>query len=542
LISIESLGMWQEVGFLADLFACFKNHGLSIDLVSTSETNVTVSIDPLTNSLHPSSMSAFMHDLEQFGKVQIITPCAVVSLVGRNIRSILHQLGPALKVFEEQKVYLVSQAASDLNLTFVVREDEAGKLLQELHHLLFDNLGADPTFGPSWQDVFVQSKNHATTHHELWWQKKRNQLLKLAGAHSPLYVYDQETLKKSATQLQSLKAIDQLFFAVKANDNEDILRTFFDLGLNFECVSIGEIERIFGLFPAIKPNRVLFTPNFAPKAEYQAVMAKGCHITLDNLYPLEKWPELFANQNVILRLDPGEGRGHHQHVKTAGEQSKFGIYRHEIGKAQNLIQKCGAKVIGLHAHAGSGINRAEHWADIAHFLVQAAEQFTDVQVLNLGGGLFVPSQIYDDSLDLNKLDAALLNIRQAHPQFQFWLEPGRYLVANAGVLLATVTQLKDKNESHFVGIDAGMNSLIRPALYGAYHHIVNLSRIDDAVAMVANVVGPICESGDTLGFNRKLPNTQEGDVLLIATAGAYGRVMSSQYNRREPASEHFLKA
>jgi diaminopimelate decarboxylase/aspartate kinase len=540
LVSVETLGMWQEVGFLADLFTIFKQHGVSIDLVSTSETNVTVSIDPLSNALLPKTLDDLCKDLGRFGSVKRIAPCTAVSLVGRNIRSILYQLGPALQVFEEQKVYMMSQAASDLNLTFVVQEDEADRLVGQLHHLLFDSMGAHPTFGPSWQDTFERKPPRNADTQPPWWQDKSEELLQLAAAQSPLYVYNASTLKASAQVLLSLDAITRVFYAVKANDNASILKTFYDCGIGFECVSIGELNYIFELFTQIDPKRILFTPNFAPRVEYEKALLTGCQLTLDNLYPLENWPELFQNQNIFLRLDPGQGRGHHNHVQTAGEQSKFGIARHEIGRAMELTQKVGARVIGLHSHAGSGIAQPSHWVEMAALLMEMAKHFPDVKVLNLGGGLFVPSQINDDALDLEQINAGLRVLKTSHPNYELWLEPGRFLVANSGVLLTRVTQLKEKAHSRFVGVDTGMNSLIRPALYGSYHHIVNLSRLNETADQTAHVVGPICESGDTLGYDRKLPKTFEGDVLLIATAGAYGHVMGSNYNRRPVANEHFL--
>ena len=161
-------------------------------------------------------------------------------------------------------------------------------------------------------------------------------------------------------------------------------------------------------------------------------------------------------------------------------------------------------------------------------------------MLDLGGGLGIPSKPGELPLDLEALDATLASVRGAHPGLSLWLEPGRYLVAQAGVLLATVTQTKTKGDVHYVGINAGMNTLLRPALYGAWHQIVNLSRLEAPLDQVAHVVGPICETGDTLGYQRRLATASEGDVLLIATVGAYGRSMSSHYNLRAPAMESFL--
>ena len=162
-------------------------------------------------------------------------------------------------------------------------------------------------------------------------------------------------------------------------------------------------------------------------------------------------------------------------------------------------------------------------------------------MLDVGGGLGVPEKPGHARLDLGEVGALLASFREVHPEYELWMEPGRYLVATAGVLLARVTQTKTKGEIQYVGVDAGMNSLIRPALYGSHHEIVNLSRLDEPRTLVANVVGPICESGDTFGYARRLAaGTSEGDILLIATAGAYGRSMASNYNLREPAAEKLI--
>lgn len=538
LVSIESLGMWQEVGFLADIFGVFKTHGLSIDLVSTAETNITVSIDSTQNKNELNEVDHLVVELSQFGKVSVIPSCATISLVGRNIRSIIHQLGPVLKVFELKKIYLVSQAASDLNLSFVVPEQVAGKLLQELHKLLFDNIGEDSVFGKSWQETVGQIGRNEADSQPRWWEEKSQKLIEIAMATSPAYVYDLSTIKKSATSLKRLTSVDRVFYAMKANDNSEVLQTIYASGVGFECVSLYELEYLFELFPNLSPDRVLFTPNFASRAEYEKAVGLKCHITLDNLYPLEAWPELFAHRNVLLRIDPGQGQGHHEHVQTAGERSKFGVSQNQISKAIELAQTNNTKIVGLHVHAGSGIHHVSHWANMAEFLLSVAPQFKDVEVLNLGGGLFVPAHNQDTALNLQMFDEVLAQTKGLSSKYKIWIEPGRFMVATAGVLLTRVTQLKEKGSMKFVGVDAGMNALIRPALYGAYHAIVNLTRKSNPIEMTAHVVGPICESGDTLGTDRKLPICFEGDVMLIDCTGAYGRVMSSRYNRRPFVDEY----
>jgi diaminopimelate decarboxylase/aspartate kinase len=241
-----------------------------------------------------------------------------------------------------------------------------------------------------------------------------------------------------------------------------------------------------------------------------------------------------------VRLDLGVGRGHHDKVKTGGAQSKFGLALGELDEFQQLAARHDVRIVGLHAHLGSGILDAAHWRDVYVQLASIGERMSRVRVLNIGGGLGVPARGDEQPLDLGALGGALAEVKTAYPQFEWWAEPGRYLVADAGVIVARVTQLKRKGDVRYVGVDCGMNTLIRPALYEAYHEIVNLTRLGEAATELVQVVGPICESGDVLGSNRRLPPTQEGDVLLIAQAGAYGAVMASHYNLRDPAAEVVL--
>lgn len=263
-------------------------------------------------------------------------------------------------------------------------------------------------------------------------------------------------------------------------------------------------------------------------------------VTLDNLFPLEQWPEVFADQEVLVRIDPGQGRGHHRYVRTAGPRSKFGVSPDELETLADRADEIGLDVVGLHAHVGSGVREPGTWSQTAVFLEECRTYFPNVAVLNLGGGLGVPERPGHQPLELGAVDEALAAFKEVHPDLKLWLEPGRFLVSEAGVLLVRVTQLKAKGQIRYVGVDTGMNSLIRPALYGAHHGIINLSRLDEEPTDFFEVVGPICESGDVLGHSRRLAEPRAGDVLLVANCGAYGRAMSSHYNLRPPAAEHFL--
>jgi diaminopimelate decarboxylase/aspartate kinase len=540
LVSMESVGMWQQVGFLADVFTAFKRHGLSVDLIGSAETNVTVSLDPTENLLDSDAIAALAGDLARVCRVKVIAPCAAVTLVGRGMRSMLHQLSSVLAEFGALRVHLISQSSNNLNLTFVVDEEVVDDLLPRLHELLIraGSLRSDDgaLFGPSWRALYGSGESAAAP---AWWRNERPRLLQLAAQRTPRYVYHLPTLRERVQALKALPAIDRFHYAVKANTHPAILAALAREGFGMECVSPGELAAVAAAVP--KDTPLLFTPNFARREDFVAALATRAAITLDALHPLQHWGELFDGREVLLRVDLGRGLGHHEKVRTGGSGSKFGLPLEQLGDFLALAVTHRVRVMGLHAHLGSGILDAGHWREVGAQLAALAERIGSIEVLNIGGGLGVPSHPGEQPLDLAALDAALTEVKRAYPQYRLWMEPGRYLVADAGVLLARVTQLKQKGEVRYLGVDAGMHNLIRPALYDAWHDIVNLSRLDDATSALYQVVGPICESGDVLGNDRRLPESQEGDVMLIAQAGAYGAVMASNYNLREAAEEVVLE-
>ncbi len=373
-----------------------------------------------------------------------------------------------------------------------------------------------------------------------WWTARRDALLALAEAQTPRYVYDLATVRDRAQALRRAVPADRYLYAVKANGNAEVVRALAEAGLRPECVSGFEIAHVRALLPGLDPADVLYTPNFAPRAEVAQALADGVRVTLDNAATLDAWADVWAGHDVFVRVDPGVGRGHHAHVRTAGTASKFGVAAGDLGPLAERARQLGVRVVGLHAHVGSGVDEPEAWAQTARTLAAHAEaHFPDATVLDVGGGLPVPTG-GAPAFDLEAAGRALAAFRAERPRFEVWVEPGRYLVAQAGVLLARVTQVKRKGDVRYVGLDAGMNSLVRPALYGAHHDIVNLSRLGAPMDGVAEIVGPICETGDAFAHGRPFPHAQEGDVVLIDTAGAYGAVMASSYNRRPPAEEVVL--
>lgn len=543
LVSMESVGMWQQVGFLADVFAHFKTHGLSVDLIGSAETNVTVSLDPTENLLDSDAIAALASDLAKVCRVKVIAPCAAITLVGRGMRSLLHTLSGVLAEFGQLRVHMISQSSNNLNLTFVVDEEVVDALLPHLHDLLI-GAGALRTddsalFGPSWQMLYGGGEVVPAV--PAWWREaQRPRLLELAAEATPRYVYHLPTVRQQARELKSLVAVDRLHYAVKANTHPAILRALAAEGFAFECVSPGELKAVAAVVPQSVP--LLFTPNFAPRGDYVYALGTRATVTLDALHPLQHWGELFRGREIVLRIDLGRGLGHHEKVRTGGSGSKFGLPLDQLPLFLQLAGTHGVSVRGLHAHLGSGVLDAAHWGEVYAQLASLAERIASVTFLNIGGGLGVPAHPGEAPLDIAALGRALHEVKAVYPQYQLWMEPGRYLVADAGVLLTRVTQQKDKGGFRYLGVDTGMNSLIRPALYDAWHKIVNLSRLGEPATALYQVVGPICESGDVLGTDRRLQEAQEGDVILIAQAGAYGKVMSSHYNLRDEADEVVIDA
>lgn len=541
LVAMESIGMWQQVGFLADVFERFKRHGLSVDLIGSSETNVTVSLDPSENLVNTNVLEALSADLAEVCRVKVIAPCAAITLVGRGMRSLLHRLSDVWATFGRERVHLISQSSNDLNLTFVIDEADAEGLLPHLHAELIRS-GAMPVrdtgvFGTSWREIA-----HGRPVREVpWWQRRRAELLQRAQAGTPRYVYDLATVRERARALRA-EPVDRAFYAIKANAHPAILRALVEEGFGLECVSLGELEHAFAAVPGLPPERVLFTPSFAPRREYEAALARGVHVNIDNVEALQRWPEVFRGRTLGLRLDLGHGDGHHEKVVTGGADSKFGLPLSRFDAFVAEARRLGVRIDALHAHLGSGIEDPRHWREVHATLAALAEGLDSVETLDVGGGLPIPYTPEAEPFDLEAWRAGLREVKAAYPRYRLAIEPGRYLVAEAGVLLLAATQVVEKDGVRRVGLDAGMNALLRPAMYDAYHGVFNLSRLDDNEMAVFDVVGPICESSDVLGRERPLPAlTAEGDVMLVADAGAYGMAMANTYNLRALPAEDVLE-
>ncbi len=550
LLTISTLEMWGASGFLARVFAPFEELGISVDLVATSQSAVSVTLDRIPGGTTGEAFGSLLARLKALGKITVVPRCAVVSIVGRRIRTVLHELGPAFSVFQEQTVHLVSESSEDLNLSFVVEEDDAAALVTRLHARLMPTQGGSDLFGPTWEQLtgHVASQDRAIDDGRpgRWWLNRRPELLALCQDGKARYVYDLPTIAGRARALrQTLRSIDRLHYAMKANSHPEVLHTLAAQGIAMECVSTAEVRLVRQVLGAGVP--VLFTPNFCPVSEYGEALELGAEITIDGPHVFGLAPETFAGVDVAVRIDPGKGLGHHDKVRTAGAHAKFGQPVWDLDALWEAACTARARVVGLHAHVGSGILDPEAWQGTAATLSSLLDGFPDARWLDLGGGLGVVERPGQEPLDLHRLEVGLASflraLHTAWPERDLTLrmEPGRFLVSEGGVLLAPVTQVRSKGRVRFVGLATGMNSLIRPALYGAWHGIHNLSRLGEPDVGYHHVVGPICETGDILGRDRLLPETGVGDVVLIENAGAYGRTMASSYNLRQPAEEVVLR-
>ncbi|MBE2186574.1 MAG: diaminopimelate decarboxylase [Rhodothermales bacterium] len=359
---------------------------------------------------------------------------------------------------------------------------------------------------------------------------------------TPTYVYHAPTLRRQAARMHAmLDGVDaDVLYAVKANACPAVVAVLRDAGCGIDAVSPAEL--LLGLRLGVDPAKMQFSPSMPAPHEADEAVNAGVLVNLGDLSALDAFGQRHPGADVSLRLNPGHGAGHHAHVVTAGEGVKFGLKPAEFAEALTLVDRHSLRLVGLHMHVGSGLLDASDLVAPLDVLLDLARTLPDVRVVNVGGGLGQPYRPgepdYDDDHYRSVVTTRLAAFAQERPGVRFRVEPGRFLVAQAGVLLASVTVVKDAAVP-FVGTDTGMNHLIRPALYDAYHEIVNLSR-PDAPERAVTVTGNACESADVFATARPLPMPVEGDVLAIADAGAYGASMASPYNLRPFPAEVLL--
>jgi diaminopimelate decarboxylase len=381
-------------------------------------------------------------------------------------------------------------------------------------------------------------------------------LLDLAAEFgTPLYVYDAAIIRR---QMASLKGFDRVRFAQKACPNIHIQRLLKGEGAFVDCVSPGELERalIAGFRLRTDPSEIVYTADILTHATLERLMETLVPINAGSEDMLIQIGERYPGYPVWLRINPGFGHGHSKKVNTGGESSKHGIWHENLGAALAAVHRYGLELVGLHMHIGSGADLA-HLARVGDAMVQAVQRSgRDLRAVSGGGGLPIPYREGEAAIDPAEHFAVWDGARrriEAHlgHSVELEIEPGRYLVGPAGVLLAEVRATKTMGRSHFTLVDAGFNDLVRPAMYGAYHELSLLSRAGDIEQRPLKptvVAGPLCESGDVFTQDanadvtpRTLPEARVGDILVFHDAGAYGASMSSNYNTRPLAAEVLIE-
>ncbi len=367
---------------------------------------------------------------------------------------------------------------------------------------------------------------------------------------TPLYVYSARRIQDNYRRIHGAFAARRDNFranyAVKANSNLWVLDLLRREGAGADCAGPGEIRMAKSVgFP---PDRILYSGNYNSDEELRYGLESGAVINLDDGPLLERLLKFGKPDALCFRINPGFGKGAYPGVVTAGPDAKFGMREPEALKAYRLAKEAGIERLGVHMMAGSNVLETPYWAAITDRLTGIAARIAkalriELDFIDLGGGFGVPEKLGEKPLPIQEVAKKVVDAYErklaSAPGIgdpTLMIEPGRYLVSDAGVLLASVTHVK-KSAKRFVGCDAGMNTLLRPALYGAYHEILPATKLDARRSVRADVTGPICENTDILGRDRRLPALEVGDLLAFLNAGAYGYAMASRFNSRPMPAE-----
>jgi len=361
---------------------------------------------------------------------------------------------------------------------------------------------------------------------------------------TPVYVYDGEKILSQYKRL--VHAFDgirfRVHYACKANTNINILKLLRSAGCELDTVSEQEVQ--LGLYAGYKPEQIIYTPNNVAIAELEKVVKLGTYINIDSLPALENFGELYGSSvPVCLRLNPNILAGGNHKIQTGHAGSKFGISIKQMSQIHAIVNKHNIIVEGLHIHNGSDILDIDAFFKGFDVLIQSGMAFKDLRYIDFGGGFKVAYKENDIVTDVEHLGPQVVERFKAFCQafgreLELWCEPGKFLVSEAGYLLAKVNVVKDTGTTVFAGLDTGLNHLIRPMMYDAYHQIENISNLEGE-PKVYSVVGNICET-DTFGTDRNISEIHEGDILAMLNAGAYGYSMSSNYNSRFRPAEVLL--
>lgn len=361
---------------------------------------------------------------------------------------------------------------------------------------------------------------------------------------APLYVYEAATIQSKYEKMVNAFSVSRfkINYACKALTNLSILKYMKSLGAGLDTVSIQEVR--LGLAAGFHPQDIIYTPNCVGIEEVNDAVKLGVRINLDNLSILEQFGTLYhASYPVCIRINPHIMAGGNDKISVGHIDSKFGISIHQLPHVLRIVKATGLKIEGLHMHTGSDILDAEVFLLGAEILLTAANSFEDLDYIDFGSGFKVPYKddgIQTDIEDLGEKISARFNsfCEEYGKEVMLMFEPGKYMVSEAGTFLVKVNVVKQTTSTVFAGVDSGLNHLIRPMFYNAYHKIVNISKTSGR-ERIYTIVGYICET-DTFGSERRLHEVNEGDILAFYNAGAYCYAMSSNYNSRFRPAEVFI--
>lgn len=388
--------------------------------------------------------------------------------------------------------------------------------------------------------------------------ENRNGVLYLGGVNlidiadrygTPVYVTDEQRIRDNYRRLRSAFAKRwkkfKLFYAVKANNNISILKILRQEGAGADCSCISELQ--LASFANFKVEDILYTGNYNSDEELRFAAQMGVAINLDDIGLIDKLAKFGMPETICFRINPGFGKGGHDSLVFAGKDVKFGMPEDVAKKAYAKAKRLGARRFGIHMMAGSSVLDSDYFGQVTDRLFKIGRSIAksariNFDFINIGGGFGVPYRPGEKDLDINKVASDVTErfkeeFEDSENPPYLYAEPGRYLVCDSTVLLTRVHHVKMAGRRKYVGIDAGMNTLLRPALYGAYHQMLVVNRLNERTKERVNIVGQICENTDFLARDRPMPVIQEGDVIAILNAGAYGYAMSSNYNTRPRAAE-----
>jgi diaminopimelate decarboxylase/aspartate kinase len=518
LFKIKNYNMWNSHGFMSKIFRVFGEQCVNVDIVTSSQFSISTTTEE-------QSIEKIEEVCDILGKefdVQVVTGCTIVSIIADNVKTNkrIHDEMKTINKLCEDHLHIKHYSDNDTSLSFVVDSEIGNALTRALHR------------------EFIKSQNVQKDNLNIWWRSHLSTFncptLKQSFEGEALYMYDGGTIKSKCIDLKTnlSPTINRFYYAMKANDNADVIKEIVSQGFKLECVSIEEV-RYATKFIKPSKNNILFSPNYCAIEEYIEAFKLGVMVVVDNVNLIVDHSSVFSKKAFGVRLDLNQGNGHHKKVITEGSDVKFGMPLYEVGILCDILKRIDSRIVLLHSHKGSGILDHTAWANTLQNMNKIVNKFPHLQTIDLGGGLGIYTN--GKTLDL-KLMRECIDKVHIHKDIELVIEPGRYLVAEAGVLITQVTQVREKigkrKKKCFIGVTAGMNAIIRPMLYGAYHPIYNVTKIDAKKVMIADIVGPICESSDVIGKDREMQETDVGDMIIIENAGAYCRTMASRYNRK----------